>query len=150
MLPTPPCRVLKLWPNYGLWMVTAFHSLWFLDRVRRPLQPRCKEERLAAPYSVGICFTMTPMLNQLPLSDAAQSFKDRDGDPNRLAGDFFAKVFGETGRAFVDHCGWRKPHPSTKSLICSDLRPSCCPLFFVLWPCPTPREQQFARHRESD
>jgi len=43
-------------------------------------------------------------------------------------------------------CGWRKPHPSTKSLICSDLRPSCCPLFFVLWPCPTPREQQFARH----
>jgi len=63
---------------------------------------RRREERLAAPYSGGICFTMTPMLNQLSLFEAAQSFKDRDGDPHRLAGDFFVKVFGETGRAFVD------------------------------------------------
>jgi hypothetical protein len=45
---------------------------------------------------------MTPMLNQLSLYEAAQSFKDRDGDPDRLAGDFFAKVFGEPGRGFVD------------------------------------------------
>ena len=63
---------------------------------------RRREERLAAPYSGGICFTMTPMLNQLSLFEAAQSFQDRDGDPDRLAGDFFVKVFGETGRAFVD------------------------------------------------
>jgi hypothetical protein len=63
---------------------------------------RRKEERAAAPYSGGICFTMTPMLNQLSLFEAAQSFKDRDGDPHRLAGDFFVKVFGETGRAFVN------------------------------------------------
>ena len=63
---------------------------------------RRKEERAAAPYSGGICFTMTPMLNQLSLFEAAQSFKDRDGDPHRLAGDFFVKVFGEKGRAFAD------------------------------------------------
>jgi hypothetical protein len=38
----------------------------------------------------------------LSLFESAQSFKDRDGDPHRLAGDFFVKVFGEAGRAFVD------------------------------------------------
>jgi len=31
--------------------------------------------------------------------------------------------------------GWRKLHPATKSVICSDLWPSRCLLFFVLWPC---------------
>jgi hypothetical protein len=45
---------------------------------------------------------MTPMLNPLSLFEAAQSFQDRDGNPDRLAGDFFVKVFGESGRAFVD------------------------------------------------
>ena len=63
---------------------------------------RRKEERHAAPYCGGICFTMTPMLNQLSLFEAAQSFKDRDADPHRLAGDFFVKIFGEAGRAFTD------------------------------------------------
>jgi hypothetical protein len=63
---------------------------------------RRKEERAAAPYSGGICFTMTPMLNQLSLFVAAQSFRDRDGDPDRLAGDFFVRVFGGAGRALVE------------------------------------------------
>lgn len=63
---------------------------------------RRKEERAAAPYSGGICFTMTPRLNQLSLFEAAQSFRDRDGDADRLAGDFFAKLFGGAGRAFVE------------------------------------------------
>jgi hypothetical protein len=63
---------------------------------------RRKEERAAAAYSGGICFTMTPMLNQLSLFEAAQSFRDREGDPHRLAGDFFVRVFGEAGRAMVD------------------------------------------------
>ena len=62
---------------------------------------RRKEEQAAAPYSGGICFTMTPMLNQLSLFEAAQSFQNRDADPDRLAGDFFARLFGEAGRAFV-------------------------------------------------
>src|ERR1017187_8014679 len=39
-----------------------------------------------------------------------------------------------------------KTSSAPKSLICSDLRPSCHPLFLVPWPGPTPREQQFARH----
>src|SRR5208283_5212580 len=38
----------------------------------------------------------------LSLFEAAQSFKDRGGDPHRLAGDFFVKIFGETGSVFVD------------------------------------------------
>ena len=63
---------------------------------------RRKEERAAAPYSGGICFTMTPMLNQLSLFEAAQSFLDRDANPDRLAGNFFARIFGEAGRAFVE------------------------------------------------
>ena len=63
---------------------------------------RRREERAAAPYSGGICFTMTPMLNQLSLFEAAQSFKDRDGNPDRVAADFFAKIFGESGRTLVD------------------------------------------------
>ena len=41
-------------------------------------------------------------------------------------------------------CGWRESHPRTKSLICSDLRPSCYTLLFIFRPCPTAREQQFA------
>ena len=40
-----------------------------------------------------------------------------------------------------------KTSSAHKSLICSDLRPSCYPLFSVLWPTSTPREQQFATHR---
>lgn len=44
---------------------------------------------------------MTPLLNQLSLFEAAQSFKDRDGDPDALAQTFFTKIFGESGRAFV-------------------------------------------------
>ncbi|HPC16155.1 MAG TPA: twin-arginine translocation signal domain-containing protein [Candidatus Hydrogenedentes bacterium] len=62
---------------------------------------RRKEERAAAPYSGGICFTMTPLLNQLSLYEAAQSFRNCDGDPHRLAGDFMADIFGEAGRSFV-------------------------------------------------
>ncbi len=63
---------------------------------------RRKDERAAAPYSGGICFTMTPMLNQLSLFESAQSFRDPDADPQRVAGDFFAKLFGESGPALVD------------------------------------------------
>jgi hypothetical protein len=62
---------------------------------------RRREERAAAPYSGGICFTMTPMLNQLSLFEAAQSFRNRDGRPDPLAADFFAELFGESGRSLV-------------------------------------------------
>ncbi len=63
---------------------------------------RRREERAAAPYQGGICFTMTPLLNQLSLYESAQSFKQPDGDPKRIAQDFFALAFGEQGRGLVD------------------------------------------------
>jgi uncharacterized membrane protein len=54
------------------------------------------------------------------------------------------KRFADAGQPHV----WvAKTSSAPKSLICSDLRPSCHPLFLVPWPGPTPREQQFARHR---
>jgi len=52
------------------------------------------------------------------------------------------------GEADGDDLLWVAKTPSVhKSLICSDLRPSCYPLFFVLWPSSTPREQQFRHGR---
>jgi hypothetical protein len=63
---------------------------------------RRREERAAAPYRGGICFTMTPLINQLSLYESAKSFRTPDGDAHRIAGDFFAMLFGETGRGLVD------------------------------------------------
>ncbi len=40
-----------------------------------------------------------------------------------------------------------KTSSAHKPLICSNLRPSGCPLFFVIWLSLRPREQPFARHR---
>ena len=37
--------------------------------------------------------------------------------------------------------------PRTKSLICRYLWASYYPVLFLLWLCPTPREQQFDSHR---
>lgn len=63
---------------------------------------RRKEEHAAAPYSGGICFTMTPKLNQLSLFESAQSFKSMEADPRALAEEYFAGLFGEAGRSLVD------------------------------------------------
>lgn len=63
---------------------------------------RRRDERAAAPYRGGICFTMTPLLNQLSLYEAAQSFAQPDSDPHRIAESFFVSLFGEPGRALVD------------------------------------------------
>jgi hypothetical protein len=60
---------------------------------------RRREEQAAAPYRGGICFTMTPLLNQLSLHEAARSFAQPDGDPQALAQEFFVQLFGESGRA---------------------------------------------------
>ncbi len=59
------------------------------------------EERSAAPYSGGICFTMTPKLNQLTLFMAAQSFIRPDADPDTVAGEFLEAVFGADGKKLV-------------------------------------------------
>ncbi len=60
-----------------------------------------RRERAAAPYRGGICFTMTPRLNQLSLYQAAQSFLDPDADPEALAAGFYERLFGRPGRDLV-------------------------------------------------
>jgi len=63
---------------------------------------RRRQEREAAPYAGGICFTMTPLLNQLSLYEAAQSFKNPSLDPEDVAADFFVMLFGEEGSDLID------------------------------------------------
>ena len=75
----------------------AIYPHWRFDR----LFARRREERTAAPYSGGICFTMTPLLNQLSLFEAAQSFRDPDGDPVALAAEFMERHLGPGGREIV-------------------------------------------------
>ena len=62
-----------------------------------------RREREAAPYSGGICFSMSPRLNQLSLWEAAHSFIDPDADPEDLAGDFYERMFGVEGRRIVPY-----------------------------------------------
>ncbi len=62
---------------------------------------RRRAERDCNVYSGGICYTMTPLLNQLSLYAAAQSFLEPDADPDRLAGDFYQALFGPAGRDIV-------------------------------------------------
>ncbi len=52
-------------------------------------------------YTGGICFTMTPRLNQLSLYESAQSFLDPDASHAVLAENFYARLFGERGRGLA-------------------------------------------------
>jgi hypothetical protein len=61
-----------------------------------------RRERQAAPYGGGICFTMTPLLNQLSLYESAQSFIDPDANPQELARQFYQRLFGPAGSELVD------------------------------------------------
>jgi hypothetical protein len=65
-------------------------------RLERLFQRR-REERAAAPLAGGICFTMTPLLNQLSLYASAQSFLNPDADPSAVADRFATVVFGPRG-----------------------------------------------------
>ena len=60
-----------------------------------------RRELDAAPYSGGICFTMSPLLNQLSLWEGAQSFVDPGADPDVLAEQFFEGLFGDEGGKIV-------------------------------------------------
>ncbi|HOD52420.1 MAG TPA: hypothetical protein PK166_06170 [Candidatus Hydrogenedentes bacterium] len=64
---------------------------------------RRRQERAAAPYRGGICFTMTPLLNQLSLYESAQSFLDPDAEPDRLAQTFYERLFGPAGKDVVQY-----------------------------------------------
>lgn len=70
---------------------------WRFER----LFARRREERAAGPYGGGICFTMTPRLNQLTLYMAAQSFRRPDADPEAVAGEFLEGVLGPRGRELI-------------------------------------------------
>jgi hypothetical protein len=62
-----------------------------------------RREREAAPYSGGICFTMTPALNQLSLYESAVSFINPDARPAEAAKDFYRGLFGKQGEEVVDY-----------------------------------------------
>jgi len=66
------------------------------------LYSRRREENAAAPYCGGICFTMTPLLNQLSLFEAAHSFAHPDADPKAVADQFFMMLFGNAGRGIAE------------------------------------------------
>lgn len=61
-----------------------------------------KREREAAPYEGGICFTMTPLLNQLSLYQSAQSFIHPEGDFRALTRAFYARLFGANAEPLAD------------------------------------------------
>jgi len=54
-----------------------------------------RREHEAAPYNGGICFTMTPRLNQLSLYQAAQSMIAPERDPASVTRGFYTKLWGE-------------------------------------------------------
>lgn len=71
-------------------------------RFQRLFEQR-RRERDAAPYSGGICYTMTPRLNQLSLYEAAQSFIRPDDDYSEVAREFYRQVFGPGTEELVEH-----------------------------------------------
>jgi len=87
---------------------------------------RRQEELAAAPYSGGICFTMTPLLNQLSLYEAAQSLHHPDADHVQLARAFYSSLFGASGAAVADYMPYFEVIPDwgyygTRTVSRSDL-----------------------------
>ncbi|MHC4884534.1 MAG: hypothetical protein ACYTGH_05555 [Planctomycetota bacterium] len=71
-------------------------------RLKRLFERR-REERSAAPYGGGICYTMSPQINPLSLAAAARSFIEPDADSDEFASDFYESIFGEGGRALIPY-----------------------------------------------
>lgn len=65
------------------------------------LYARRKQERECGVYHGGICFTMTPLLNQLSLYQSLRSFQDPDTDPDAVSREFFTRLFGSEAAAIV-------------------------------------------------
>ncbi len=61
-----------------------------------------RREREAGGYSGGICFTMSPLLNQLSLYQAARSFVEPDADYDRGAREFYERIWGEGAGEIVE------------------------------------------------
>jgi hypothetical protein len=71
-------------------------------RFRRLYEKR-RTERSSAPYRGGICFTMTPLLNQHSLYQASRSFQNPDGDPAEGAAEFYTALFGSAGSGLLPY-----------------------------------------------
>jgi hypothetical protein len=67
------------------------------------LYSRRREERACGGYSGGICFTMTPLLNQLSLYQSLQSFQHPDADDVELSPRFYLALFGPQGQEIVPY-----------------------------------------------
>jgi hypothetical protein len=67
------------------------------------LYNRRREERACGGYSGGICFTMTPLLNQLSLYQSLQSFQNPDADDAELSRRFYHLLFGPDGERIVPY-----------------------------------------------
>lgn len=63
---------------------------------------RRREELLAAPYRGGICFTMTPLLNQLSLYQSAQSFIQPSADHAQFTQAFYHLLFGPQSQPLAE------------------------------------------------
>lgn len=62
-----------------------------------------RREQEAAPYSGGICYTMTPLLNQISLFESARSFTDPDTDHAAVAREYFRKTLGPEAEQLADY-----------------------------------------------
>ena len=60
-----------------------------------------RRELEAAPYQGGICFTMTPLLNQLSLYQSARSFQEPNADHQALTRSFYRRLFGPEAEALA-------------------------------------------------
>lgn len=70
-------------------------------RFKRLFEQRKKEQAVGC-YSGGICYTMTPFLNSLSFYESAKSFMNPDADENRIAREFYNKVFGNGAEELVE------------------------------------------------
>jgi hypothetical protein len=61
-----------------------------------------RREQAAAPYDGGICFTMTPRLNQLSLYQSAQSMIAPTRDPAEVTRHFYTRLWGEGAGELAD------------------------------------------------
>ncbi len=58
---------------------------------------RRREEREAAPYTGGICYTKSPLINQLSLYQSARSFAEPHAEHATVARAFFERLYGPDG-----------------------------------------------------
>jgi len=106
---------------------------WRFER----LFSRRREERDTGAFSGGICFTMTPWVNQLSFYESARSFVEPDADPFLIASEFFSSAFdlgsadaSEVARLYrgfeiIDDWGYYSGDPPSAERIHQNMRRLC-------------------------